>query len=158
MPVLRNVFETRETAARTQPTAKNIKIVKRGHEPTAGPAERFTGEVVVTAAYKGDGPARIGGATVSFSAGAHTAWHSHPLGQTLFVVSGKGWVQKDGGPIEAMEPGDVVWIPPVVKHWHGAASTEPMVHFAVSEALDGSAVSWMEKVSPEDYAKGGDAD
>ncbi|MBB4236926.1 (R)-mandelonitrile lyase [Rhizobium esperanzae] len=158
VPVLRNVFETRDTAAMTQTAAKDMKIIRRGQEPMAGPAERFTGEVVVTAAYKGDGPARIGGATVSFSAGAHTAWHTHPLGQTLFVVSGKGWVQKDGGPIEAMEPGDVVWIPPMVKHWHGAASTEPMVHFAVSEAVDGSSVSWMEKVSPDDYAKGSGAE
>ena len=95
---------------------------------------------------------------MSFSAGARTAWHTHPLGQTLFIVSGRGWVQKEGGPVEKVGPGDVVWIPPHVKHWHGASADEPMTHFAVAEALDGSVVTWMEKVTDEDYNQGVEAD
>lgn len=101
--------------------------------------------------YQADAPARIGGATVSFTAGARTAWHTHPLGQTLYIISGKGWVQKEGRPIEEVGPGDVVWIPPHIRHWHGASATESMVHFAVAEALNGSAVTWMEKVTDEEY-------
>jgi 4-carboxymuconolactone decarboxylase len=149
--VLKTVFEKHEAAIDANPASTDIKIIKRGHEPVGGPEERFTGKVTVSAAYNGDGGARIGGATVSFEAGAHTAWHTHPLGQTLFVVSGRGWVQKEGGPAQEIEPGDVVWIPPMVKHWHGASADEPMVHFAVSEALDGNGVTWLEKVSAEDY-------
>ncbi|EJJ31512.1 (R)-mandelonitrile lyase [Rhizobium sp. CF142] len=156
VPVLKNVLETRRASAGQ--AGGDLKIVRRGSDPVAGPAARFTGSVQVSAAYKGDGGARIGGATVSFEAGAHTAWHTHPLGQTLFVVSGRGYVQKEGGPIEVIEPGDVVWIPPMVKHWHGASPDEPMVHFAVSEAVDGNSVNWMEKVSVEDYRKDPDTE
>ncbi|MFK0161203.1 carboxymuconolactone decarboxylase family protein [Rhizobium sp. NPDC090279] len=154
---LKAVLESRQASAGTASGNSDIKIVRRGSQPVTGPMERFTGKVQVSGAYKGEGAARIGGATVSFEAGAHTAWHTHPLGQTLFVVSGRGWVQKEGGPVEVMEPGDVVWIPPMVKHWHGASSAEAMVHFAVSEALDGSTVTWMEKVSPETYKRGEEA-
>lgn len=108
----------------------------------------------VSGRYQADAPARIGGATVSFSAGARTAWHTHPLGQTLFIVSGRGLVQKEGEAVQEVGSGDVVWIPPLIRHWHGASSTGPMTHFAVAEALDGSSVTWMEKVSDEDYGKG----
>jgi 4-carboxymuconolactone decarboxylase len=104
--------------------------------------------------YRGDEPALIGGGTVAFSAGARTAWHTHPLGQTLFIISGRGWVQKEGGPQEEVDPGDVVWIPPNVRHWHGATTDQPMTHFAVAEALDGSAVTWMELVTDKAYSAG----
>jgi 4-carboxymuconolactone decarboxylase len=157
VPVLRKVFEGRRTApqtAATQDMPMDIQITRAETGAAPGPADYFTGEVKVAGHYKGNEPARISGATVSFTAGARTAWHTHPLGQTLFIVSGKGWVQKEGGPIEAVAPGDVVWIPPLVKHWHGASSAEAMTHFAVAEAQDGSVVTWLEKVSDEDYGKG----
>ncbi|NTJ11607.1 (R)-mandelonitrile lyase [Rhizobium lusitanum] len=150
---LKTVLASREAVAASNSADTDIKVVKRGSQPVSGPEERFTGKVQVSNAYKGDGAARIGGATVSFEPGARTAWHSHPLGQTLFVVSGRGRVQREGGEIQIMEPGDVVWIPPMVKHWHGASADESMVHFAVSEALDGNSVTWMEKVASEDYSQ-----
>lgn len=96
-------------------------------------------------------PARVGGATVTFEPGARTAWHAHPLGQTLFVTAGSGLVQEWGSPVRQIRPGDVVWIPPGVKHWHGAAPTTAMAHIAIAESLDGKAVDWLEKVSDEQY-------
>jgi len=96
-------------------------------------------------------PARANGASVTFEPGARTAWHKHPLGQTLIVTSGCGWVQKQGGPKEEIRPGDVVWFPPGEKHWHGATPTTAMTHFAIQESLDGKAVTWMEKVSDQQY-------
>lgn len=132
----------------------DLKIVQAGTGFASAPQEYFTGAVQITGRYQADAPARIGGATVSFSAGARTAWHTHPLGQTLFIVSGRGWIQKEGEPVQGVGPGDVVWIPPLIRHWHGASSTEPMSHFAVAEALEGISVTWMEKVSDEDYDKG----
>lgn len=131
-----------------------LKIVRANSAPAKGPADYFTGEVQISGHYQGQTPARIGGATVSFMAGARTAWHTHPLGQTLYIVSGRGWVQKEGQPAEAVGPGDVVWIPPLVKHWHGASAKEAMTHFAVAESLDGSVVTWMEKVTDEQYLAG----
>jgi quercetin dioxygenase-like cupin family protein len=98
-------------------------------------------------------PARVRGASVTFEAGARTAWHTHPLGQTLIVTFGLGWAQRWGGPIEEIRPGDVVWIPPGEKHWHGATPTTAMTHIAIQEALDGKAVDWMEKVSEQQYRK-----
>ena len=157
VPVLQRVFESRKAAAHATKTgepAVHLQITRANATPAAGPADYFTGEVQVSGHYRGNEPARISGATVSFTAGARTAWHTHPLGQTLFIVSGKGWVQKDGGPVEEVGPGDVVWIPPMVKHWHGASAQEPMTHFAVAEALDGNVVTWMEKVSDDDYGLG----
>ena len=157
VPVLRQVIETRNAgsqATASQETAMDIQITRANATPAKGPADYFTGEVQVSGNYKGSEPARISGATVSFKAGARTAWHTHPLGQTLFIVSGKGWVQKEGGTVEAVEPGDVVWIPPLVKHWHGARTNEAMTHFAVAEGLNGSVVTWLEKVTDEDYGKG----
>lgn len=153
--VLTKVFAAREEKAGKGEGASELHIVRA--EPdggNTGPEAYFTGKVRVATLYQADAPARIGGATVSFEAGARTAWHTHPLGQTLYIVSGKGWVQKEGGPIEEVGPGDVVWIPPHLRHWHGASATEPMVHFAVAEALNGSSVTWMEKVSDEQYRTG----
>lgn len=151
VPVLRKVFESREVPQVATSTA-DVKITRAGAGRAAAPKQYFTGTVETSGFYRGDAPARIGGATVSFSAGARTAWHTHPLGQTLFIVSGRALVQREGGPVEHVGPGDVVWIPPLIRHWHGASASEGMTHFAVAEALDGNSVTWMEKVSDEDYA------
>ncbi len=160
VPVLSRVFETRAGKAAatqnkaSQGTEMNIQITRAKTSETTGPADYFTGEVKISGNYKGEEPARVSGATVSFTAGARTAWHTHPLGQTLFIISGKGRVQKEGGAVESVGPGDVVWIPPRVRHWHGASADEAMSHFAVAEAENGNVVTWLEKVSDEDYAKG----
>lgn len=151
VPVIERVFANRADAGTA---GANLKVTRANATVAKGPADYFTGEVRVSGNYQGDAPARISGATVSFAAGARTAWHTHPLGQTLYIVSGRGWVQKEGGPAEVVGPGDVVWIPPMVKHWHGASAGEPMVHFAVAEALNGSVVTWMEKVSDDQYLGG----
>ena len=98
-------------------------------------------------------PARARGASVTFEPGARTAWHTHPLGQTLIVLSGSGWAQREGGPVEEIRPGDVIWFPPGEKHWHGATPATAMTHIAIQEALNGKAVEWMEKVSDEQYRK-----
>ena len=117
-----------------------------------GPAEWFTGTVRIDPLFlKADDPARATGASVTFEPGARTAWHSHPLGQTLIVTAGCGRVQREGGPIEEIRPGDVVWFPPGEKHWHGASPTTSMTHIAVQEALDGKNVDWLEHVSDEQY-------
>ena len=101
--------------------------------------------------FKGSEPARVGGGIVTFEPGARTAWHTHPLGQTLIVTSGTGWVQMEGGPKEEIRSGDVVFIPAGAKHWHGATATSAMTHAAIAEALDGKTVDWLEKVSDEQY-------
>lgn len=116
-----------------------------------GPADWFTGTVRIDPLITAPAPARIVGAQVTFEPGARTAWHTHPLGQTLIVTSGVGRVQREGGPIEEIRPGDVVWFPPGEKHWHGAAPTTAMTHIALQEAQDGKAVDWMEKVTDADY-------
>ncbi len=155
VPVIEKVFASRNDPGAGNVTANaDMAVTKAGSTPSNGPGNYFTGEVQVSGNYKGSDPARIGGATVSFSAGARTAWHTHPLGQTLFIVSGRGRVQKDGGPTQVVAAGDVIWIPPMVKHWHGATADEPMAHFAVAEALNGSVVTWMEKVSDNQYEAG----
>ena len=129
-----------------------MDIKRSGSQPSAkGPADYFTGSVRVDAPFKGSEPARIGGATVTFEPGARTAWHTHPLGQTLIVLTGAGLVQREGGPIEQISPGDIVWFEPGEKHWHGATATTAMSHIAIAEALDGKVVDWMEKVSDEQY-------
>jgi len=131
-----------------------ITVTRAGSQPsTAGSAENFTGAVRVDSRFKGTGLARISGATVIFEPGARTAWHRHPLGQTLIIMDGVGLVQHWEGPVQEIRPGDTVWIPPGVKHWHGASSTVGMSHIAVSEALDGKTVEWMEKVSDEQYGR-----
>jgi 4-carboxymuconolactone decarboxylase len=111
----------------------------------------FVGAVRVETPFQGTEPARIRGAFVTFEPGARTAWHTHPVGQTLIVTAGVGWVQSDGGPKEETRPGDVVWIPAGEKHWHGATATAGMTHIAFSEALDGKTVDWLEQVSDEQY-------
>ena len=116
-----------------------------------GPSDWFTGTVRIDPLFQTAAPARVQGASVTFEPGARTAWHTHPLGQTLIVTAGCGWVQRDGEPIEEARPGDVIWFPPGEKHWHGATPTTAMTHIAIQEQLDGKAVDWMEKVSEEQY-------
>jgi quercetin dioxygenase-like cupin family protein len=129
-----------------------MKITKSGSQPSAkGPAEWFTGSVRIDSPFHGTAPARVGGAMVTFEPGARTAWHTHPLGQTLIVTAGCGRAQREGGPIEEIRPGDVVWFEPHEKHWHGASPTTAMTHIAIAEALDGTAVQWLEKVTDEQY-------
>ena len=160
VPMIDRVFASRADAVMPSEatTEAAIKVTRAGATIAKGPTDYFTGEVQVSGNYSGDAPARIGGATVSFAAGARTAWHTHPLGQTLYIVSGRGWVQKEGSAKQVIEPGDVVWIPQMVKHWHGASADKPMVHFAVAEALNGKVVTWMEKVSDEQYRASSVAD
>jgi quercetin dioxygenase-like cupin family protein len=119
-----------------------------------GPAERFTGVVRIDPLHLATDPARVGCAYVTFEPGARTAWHSHPFGQILVVTAGGGRVQRWEGPVEEIRPGDVVWIAPGEKHWHGAAPTTAMTHIAIQEYLDGKAADWMEKVSDEQYQAG----
>ena len=129
-----------------------MDIKRNGSLPSAkGPAEWFTGAVRIDSPFKGGDPARVGGAIVTFEPGARTAWHTHPLGQTLIVTAGCGRAQREGGAIEAVHPGDIVWFAPGEKHWHGAATTTAMTHIAIAEALNGKAVDWLEKVSDEQY-------
>jgi len=116
-----------------------------------GPAENFTGKAQVVSRFKGTDPARVSGGIVRFEPGAHTAWHTHPLGQTLIVTEGEGRVQNWEGPAHTIKVGDIVWIPPGVKHWHGATPSSAMTHVAIAEALDGKTVEWMEKVTDEQY-------
>lgn len=129
-----------------------MEIKRNGSQASAkGPADWFTGAVRIDAPFHASAPGHVGGAIVTFEPGARTAWHTHPLGQTLIVTSGCGWAQHEGGPIEEIRPGDLVWFPPGEKHWHGAAPTTAMTHVAIAEALDGKNVEWMEKVSDEQY-------
>ena len=131
-----------------------MKITRSGARPSAkGPDEYFTGHVRIDPLIQTDEPARAAGALVTFEPGARTAWHTHPLGQSLIVMTGVGWVQREGGPVEEVHPGDVVWFPPGEKHWHGATSTNGMSHIAVQEALNGKVVDWLEHVSDEQYRK-----
>jgi quercetin dioxygenase-like cupin family protein len=135
-------------------TKMDIDIKRNGSRPSQkGPEDWFTGTVRVDPLFQAPEPARAGGAYVTFEPGARTAWHTHPLGQTLIVTEGFGRVQREGGPIEDIKPGDVVWFPPGLKHWHGASPTTAMTHIAIQESLDGKAVDWMEKVSDEQYRK-----
>jgi quercetin dioxygenase-like cupin family protein len=132
--------------------APTLRIARSGSQPSAkGPAEYFTGTVRIDPLFPANAPARVSGASVTFEPGARSAWHTHPLGQTLIVTSGVGRVQLWGGAIEEIRPGDVVWIPPGQKHWHGASPTTAMTHIAIQEALDGKVVEWMEKVTDAQY-------
>ena len=129
-----------------------MEIKRNGSQPSGrGPAEWFTGVVRVDPLFTAPEPARVAGASVTFEPGARTAWHTHPLGQTLIVVSGLGWAQQEGGRVEEIRPGDVVWVPPNVRHWHGASPTNAMTHIAIQEAFDGKAVDWLEHVSEAEY-------
>ncbi|MCD5976581.1 (R)-mandelonitrile lyase [Pseudomonas quasicaspiana] len=129
-----------------------VTVTPNGSQPSVkGPADYFTGAVRVDAPFKGSDPSRVSGATVTFEPGSRTAWHTHPLGQTLVVTSGSGLVQESGKPIQSIKAGDTVWIPPGAKHWHGATATTGMTHVAIHESLDGKVVNWMEQVSEQDY-------
>ncbi|MBJ6134192.1 cupin domain-containing protein [Ochrobactrum sp. Q0168] len=129
-----------------------MQIKRIGSQPsTKGSADYFTGTVRLDMPFNTTAPARVGGATVSFEPGARTAWHTHPLGQTVIVTAGLGWAQREGGPVEEIRPGDIVWFEPGEKHWHGATATTAMTHIAIAEALDGKVVDWLEHVSDDDY-------
>jgi quercetin dioxygenase-like cupin family protein len=129
-----------------------MEIKRSGSRPsTKGPADYFTGAVRVDLLFEALDPARVRGAHVTFEPGARTAWHTHPLGQTLIVTSGLGWVQRFGGPVEEIRSGDVVWFAAGEKHWHGATRATAMTHIAIQEALNGSPVDWMEQVSDQQY-------
>ena len=139
------ILRAQTTAPETQKSYMEIK--RAGSQASGkGPADWFTGTVRIDPLFEPTAPARVRGASVTFEPGARTAWHTHPLGQTLIVTAGLGRAQREGGPIEEIRPGDVVWIPPNEKHWHGAAPTTAMTHIAIQEALDGKVVEWMEKV------------
>ena len=130
-----------------------MEIKRSGSQPSRkGPADYFTGAVRMDPLVEAPDPARVRAASVTFEPGARTAWHTHPLGQTLIVTAGCGRAQREGGPIEEIRAGDVVWIAPGEKHWHGAAPTTAMTHIAIQEALNGSPVDWMEHVSDEQYS------
>ena len=132
-----------------------MDIKRVGSRPSGkGPGDYFTGTVRIDPLFQPSEPARAGGAMVTFEPGARTAWHTHPLGQTLIVTAGCGWVQREGGPIEPIRPGDVVQFAPGEKHWHGATATTSMTHIAVQEALNGKLVDWLEKVGDAQYAAG----
>lgn len=129
-----------------------MEIKKSGSQPSGkGPADYFSGTVRIDPLFQVKDPARAAGNSVTFEPGARTAWHTHPLGQTLIVTFGCGLAQRLGGPIEQIRPGDIVWFEPGEKHWHGATPTTAMTHIAIQEALNGKAVEWLEKVSDEDY-------
>ena len=132
-----------------------MEIKRIDSQPTSkGPAEWFTGSVRIQPMFESPEPARARGASVTFEPGARTAWHTHPLGQTLIVTSGLGWAQRESGPIEEIRPGDVVWFAPNEKHWHGATPTKAMTHIAIQEALDSRVVDWMEHVTDKEYLSG----
>src|SRR5207249_915157 len=138
----------------TKPASEGLsmQIKRSGSRPSGkGPAEYFTGTVRIDPLFDAPDPARVFGASVTFEPGARTAWHTHPLGQTLIVTAGCGLVQRWGGSIEEIRPGDVIWISPGEKHWHGATPTTALTHIAIVERLDGKAADWLEKVSDEQY-------
>jgi quercetin dioxygenase-like cupin family protein len=131
-----------------------MEIKRAGSQAsTRGPSDWFTGSVRIDPLFQAPEPARVSGAHVTFEPGARTAWHTHPLGQTLIVTSGCGWAQREGGPIEEFRPGDVVWFSPGERHWHGATPKSAMTHIAIQESLNGKVVDWMEHVSDDQYRK-----
>jgi quercetin dioxygenase-like cupin family protein len=131
-----------------------MEITKAGSQAsTRGPSEWFTGSVRIDPLFQTPHPAQVQGASVTFEPGARTAWHTHPLGQTLIVTAGSGWAQRWGGQIEEIRPGDVVWFSPGEKHWHGATASTAVTHIAIQEKKDGKVVDWMEQVSDEQYRK-----
>jgi quercetin dioxygenase-like cupin family protein len=146
--------DTPMQAVPATPRNRTMEIKRIGSQPSGkGPADYFTGTVRIDPLFQAPDPARGAGASVTFEPGARTAWHAHPLGQTLIVTAGVGWVQRWGGPVEEIRPGDVVWFPPGEKHWHGATPTTAMTHIAIQERLDGKVVDWMEQVSDDQYRK-----
>jgi quercetin dioxygenase-like cupin family protein len=157
IPVMASLFalglaQVGHTQVSSGDRLQSIEINQNGSQPsTEGSADYFTGSVRINPLFPVHEPSRASGASVAFQPGARTAWHTHPLGQTLIVTDGIGWVQQWGEPIQEIRPGDVVWIPPDVKHWHGATATTAMTHIAIQEALNGSPVDWLEQVSDEQY-------
>jgi quercetin dioxygenase-like cupin family protein len=144
----------RLAAAAAQGTNSMMQIKRGGSQPSrTGQPEYFTGAVRIDPLFQAPEPGRVGAASVTFEPGARTAWHTHPLGQRLIITAGLGWVQREGAPIEEVRPGDVVWFPPGLKHWHGAAATVAMTHIAIQESLDGKNVEWLEHVTDEQYRK-----
>jgi quercetin dioxygenase-like cupin family protein len=144
------LLRARDLLSLSQTQESTMEIKRIGSQPSSkGPADWFTGTVRIDRLFQANPPARANGASVTFEPGARTAWHTHPLGQTLIITAGCGWVQQEGSSVEEVHPGDVVWFPPAVGHWHGAAPTTAMIHIAIQEALDGKVVEWMEKVSDE---------
>jgi quercetin dioxygenase-like cupin family protein len=134
--------------------ANDMEITRgAARSANAGPADWFTGEVRIDPLFTAPAPARVAGASVTFTPGSRTAWHTHPLGQTLIVIGGSGWAQREGGPKEDIRPGDVVWFAPGEKHWHGATVTTGMTHIAIQETVDGRAVDWLEHVADEEYRR-----
>ncbi len=132
-----------------------MEVKRAGTQPYAkGQSDWFTGTVRIDPLFQAPDPARVQGASVNFEPGARTAWHTHPLGQTLIVTAGCGWAQREGGPVEEIRPGDVIWFAPDEKHWHGATSATAMTHIAIQERLNGKSVYWMEPVTDEQYRKG----
>jgi quercetin dioxygenase-like cupin family protein len=141
------------TQAADEIASGEVTVTRAGSRPSIrGAAERFSGAVRVDELFAAHPPSHVSGGSVTFEPGARSAWHTHPSGQTLIVTAGVGWVQRWGGPILEMRPGDVVWIPPGIKHWHGAAATTGVTHLAIQEAVDGRNVEWLEKVTDEQYA------
>ncbi|MCA5919509.1 cupin domain-containing protein [Pectobacterium brasiliense] len=141
--------------AATAGKEEKLKITRSGSHPSQpGSESYFSGNVRIDAPFQSTAPARVGGATVTFEPGARTAWHTHPLGQTLIVTQGRGWLQEWGGEIQEINQGDIVWIPEGVKHWHGATAQTAMTHIAIAESLNGTPVEWLEKVSDEQYGNG----
>jgi quercetin dioxygenase-like cupin family protein len=139
-----------QTPAANPIRRETLDIKRNGSRPaTKGPESYFTGAVRVEPVLQVGDPIRLNAGRVTFEPGARSAWHTHPLGQTLIITGGLGWVQTEGGPIEEVRPGDVVWFPPGEKHWHGATTTTPMTHYAVQESLNGTNVDWMERVSDD---------
>ena len=149
------------SAAKTTDTSKQkatqMEIKRKADLQTViGPADYFTGKATITGQFQRPEPSRVGGAIVHFEPGARTAWHTHPLGQTLIVTEGVGWTEIEGGPVIEFNAGDVLWCPPEHKHWHGATPQSAMTHIAIQESLNGSPVTWMEKVTDEQYLRGPD--
>jgi len=139
----------------TPKEADRMHIDRNGSLPsTKGPSDYFTGNVRIDMQFQREAPSRVAGAIVTFEPGARTAWHSHPLGQTLIVTSGKGWTQCEDGPVLEINAGDIIWCPPGHRHWHGATNATAMTHIALQEALDGKVVTWMEQVTDEQYLAG----
>jgi quercetin dioxygenase-like cupin family protein len=148
------ILRAQADTSSTQRKELKMEIKRNGSQPSSkGPADWFTGPVRIDPLFQANAPARASGASVTFEPGARTAWHTHPLGQTLIVTAGCGRAQREGGPVEEIRPGDVISFAPNEKHWHGAAPTTAMTHVAIQEVLDGKVVDWMEKVSDEQYHK-----
>lgn len=141
--------------ARTGEQAAATDVSRAGSRPSSkGPADRFTGDVRIDPLFDAKAPGRVSAGSVTFEPGARSAWHSHPFGQHLVILSGLGWTQVEGGAIVKMRPGDVIWCPPGVRHWHGATPTTAVTHMAIQEALDGRNVVWMEQVDEAQYRAG----